>query len=390
MSNSNFLAPTLNARRVIVVVESEAQGMPSFSMMTMMLSVALMLSLLFTTASAAGENDHLKNPDNMNIRLTEPDRLVEYRKRNYTWPLNNYQPNTDGWKRLMEERFAQVAEMDESGDRYEGYIQTIHSAFLVPNFTEHGFGLARCPDDLLKDLQQGIRDGLPHARHEKLVSVIEAPEPPLFIDRPDLTARVLSELQPYAETWSGIKLTPYRAYGFRLYQNHSSLAMHVDKMQSHIVSFILHIGSSDDAQPWPIFIEDYLGRTHEVYLTPGDMLFYESSKCFHGRPRRFNGSWYTSVFVHYYPETGWWERNHKLEAHYAVPPHWNVNIPVEEKKHNKLQMLGTSMSEPDCPDTWCRTQNAIKWSGPGEEGFWISPNQERYPFHPPSPANDEL
>ena len=75
--------------------------------------------------------------------------------------------------------------------------------------------------------------------------------------------------------------------------------MHVDKPQTHIVSFILHIDSSDDAEPWPIFIEDYRGNTHEVTLTPGDLLFYESAKCWHGRPRRLNGSWYSSVFSHY-------------------------------------------------------------------------------------------
>jgi hypothetical protein len=40
-----------------------------------------------------------------------------------------------------------------------------------------------------------------------------------------------------------------------LYRNESTLTMHVDKMQTHIISFILHIDSSDDAEPWPIFIE---------------------------------------------------------------------------------------------------------------------------------------
>ena len=40
------------------------------------------------------------------------------------------------------------------------FQQTVKSAFVVPNFTEHGFGLARCPQDLLTALQKGIRDGL--------------------------------------------------------------------------------------------------------------------------------------------------------------------------------------------------------------------------------------
>lgn len=156
----------------------------------------------------------------------------------------------------MEERFRQVEEIPDSGKRYEGFIQTIHSAFLVPNFTQHGFGLARCPDDLLKALQEGIRDGLPTARFEAQPEVING-APPLFIDRPDLTARVLHDLRGYAEEWSGVELVPYRAYGFRLYQNDSQLTMHVDKMQTHIVSFILHIDSSEDAEPWYVIV-DYL------------------------------------------------------------------------------------------------------------------------------------
>jgi hypothetical protein len=164
--------------------------------------------------------------------------------------------------------------------------------------------------------------------------------------------------------------------------------MHVDRLLTHVISFILHIDSSDDAEPWPIFIEDFHGRTHEVILTPGDILFYESSKCFHGRPRPFNGSWYTSVFVHYYPKNDWIEHPHELEAHYAVPPHW-ADDPVGERRQRKLVMVETSMKEPDCPDEWCRTQNTVKWGGPAEEGVLITPAFEKVPFNPRG-FNDEL
>lgn len=181
------------------------------------------------------DRPHRQKRYNENVQLQEDERIEEYHKRNYTWPLNNYNPNTTGWKQLMEERFAQVAQIPELGDRYEGYIQTMHSAFLVPNFTEHGFGLARCPDDLLQALQQGIHDGLhqatggnkdndPNLRKEHRIPVIEGPDAPWMITRPDLTKRVLQELQHYAETWAnGMPLSPYMAYGFRLYRNQSQL-----------------------------------------------------------------------------------------------------------------------------------------------------------------------
>jgi hypothetical protein len=187
------------------------------------------------------------------IQLTEEARLVEYEKRNYTWPFEHYTPQTAGWKTLYDERLRQVEEMEGLGTRYEGFIQTLNSGLLVPNFTEHGFGLARCPDDLLAALQDGIRKGLPTATLEREVEVITGPRCK-FINRPDLTDRVLQELRHYAETWAGIPLTPYRAYGFRVYQNDSRLFMHVDKMQTHIVSFILHIDSSEDAGRLPTFV----------------------------------------------------------------------------------------------------------------------------------------
>jgi len=98
-----------------------------------------------------------------------------------------------------------------------------------------------------------------------------------------------------------------------------------------------------------------------------------------------------SFHISYYPKHDWYDRDHKMEAHYAVPPEWIHEAPVE-KKHPRLEMVGTSLNEPDCPDGCCRCQDSVKWSGPGEDGVWIAPNLERYPFHPQStePVDDEL
>jgi len=111
----------------------------------------------------------------------------------------------------------------------------------------------------MEALRQGIRDGLENPRLEEGVDAIHG-DPPWFIDRPDLTQRVLKELQHYPEAWAGLELTPVTAYGFRLYRNQSKLFTHVDKPQTHVISFILHIDSSEDAEPWPISIEDFQGR----------------------------------------------------------------------------------------------------------------------------------
>jgi hypothetical protein len=246
-------------------------------------------------------------------------------------------------------------------------MQSVSSAIVQPNFTETGWGLTRAPQDLVDTLRRTIHSAYEEGdyRSEHRVDVIDGKQP-IFIDRPELSARVLSELHPMHEAWSGVDLVPYLAYGFRLYRNESSLLMHVDKSDTHIISAILHIDSSDDAEPWPIVIEDYLGNTNEVILTPGDMLFYESSKCFHGRPAKFIGSWYSSVFVHYYPsDPSWMEVDHHLEGHYAIPPEWESEAGWENNLP-EVEVIGTSLREPECPDSWCQLQDAVRWHGPAE------------------------
>jgi hypothetical protein len=286
----------------------------------------------------------------------------------------------------MDRRFSQIEALESSHDRYEGFVQTMSSALTAPNFTENGWGLTKVNDDLLAALQQGIRDGLETAEHEDKVEVIEGDDRPLFIKREDLTERVLKELHPLMESWSQVPLVPHTAYGFRLYQNNARLFMHTDKTMTHIISGILHIDRSEDAEPWPILIEDYQGNLNEVLLEPGDLLFYESSKCWHGRPKRFKGSWYTSVFAHFYP-VDWRGHDASLDAHYAVPETWHDKpTPSEEAR---MEMVGTSMKEPDCEHAWCMLKDSVKWNGPGVEGEVLTVNNHRYKLKPLVRDNDE-
>mmetsp|Transcript_29623 Transcript_29623/g.60485 ORF Transcript_29623/g.60485 Transcript_29623/m.60485 type:complete len:397 (-) Transcript_29623:155-1345(-) len=371
--------------------------------------------------------------------LSEDERMEEYHARGHTWPPK-YVPETEGWQRINDRRFSQMRMLEESNPRYNGYVETSRSAITTPNFTENGWGLARAPEDLAEELRKAIRDGMKNRRSEHSVDVIDGP-PAWFIDRPDLTKRTLEELLPMHEQWAGIELVGNNAYGLRLYRNESVLHMHVDKPDTHIISCILHIGRSEDSEPWPIVIEDLQGNTNEVYLESGDILFYESSKCFHGRPTKFIGTWYSSIFVHYYPK-GWDKPKRRMDAHYAVPPHWSdqpeaktatatasecndkygdcgdwakqrecLKNPAwmakncrrscgtcsseaakdladnDEYVHiDRLEMVGTGLKEPDCEHGWCGMRNAVKWFGPGEDGMVITTNK-KYPLWP---EKDEL
>mmetsp|Transcript_23566 Transcript_23566/g.55470 ORF Transcript_23566/g.55470 Transcript_23566/m.55470 type:complete len:412 (-) Transcript_23566:105-1340(-) len=329
----------------------------SVSRFVLLLGIAMLSSLVVTPAN--GER-------------TEQERIARYHELNHTWPPEKYVPETPGWRKLFEHRLRQVAEIEDRTDRFEGFAQTLHAAVVQKNFTEHGFGLARAPESLMEDLRRAIRSGVEKGpRLESYINAITEPRP-WFIDRPDLEQRVLNELQHYPEAWVGFELTPATAYGFRLYRNTSRLHVHVDKAKTHVISFILHIDSSDDAEPWPILIEDFQGITHEVTLTSGDLLFYESSKCFHGRPRPFNGTWYSSVFVHYYPTHGYQETFDNLAKVDRIPPHWSDE--PDTQYEIPVQMHGTTFEEPLCPNYWCNTKFSKHWSGPGEDGYVLNPD----------------
>jgi len=99
-------------------------------------------------------------------------------------------------------------------------------------------------------------------------------------------------------------------------------------MNTHVISAIVHVGHEydDDAHPWPIEIEDHDGVMHSVALAPGQMLFYESAACLHGRRQIFRGKYYASIFVHFQPV----DRNiwaFELDDVIAqVPPHWKNDL----------------------------------------------------------------
>ena len=111
-------------------------------------------------------------------------------------------------------------------------------------------------------------------------------------------------------------------------------------------------------------IEDFNGNTNEVALTSGDVLLYESSKCLHGRPANFSGSWYSSLFLHYAP-VDWDPHRVHMDSHYRIPPDWNQKV-WKDDALEELVLIETSMFEPECEHVWCGLKDSLKWNGPGE------------------------
>jgi ShK domain-like len=84
--------------------------------------------------------------------------------------------------------------------------------------------------------------------------------------------------------------------------------------------------------------------------------------------------------VHYYPTQDYTEKYDNDAKVIAIPPHWQDQPTTHYEI--PLQMHGTTMEEPWCPNNWCGTVNSLKWSGPGEEGYVIDPNSEKRVLDP--------
>jgi hypothetical protein len=157
-------------------------------------------------------------------QLMEDERIAEYTKRNYVWPIPEVNPNTPGWDRLMRRRFKQVEQIENKDDRYNAWKSMMPQALLAQNYTENGWGLTRAPKDLVEELKASLYDNFDLARPES--ARLGWGKTQLYIEQTHLNRRVLEELKSVHEEWAGVPLIGEIAYGLRIYRNESVLGMH--------------------------------------------------------------------------------------------------------------------------------------------------------------------
>jgi len=69
-----------------------------------------------------------------------------------------------------------------------------------------------------------------------------------------------------------------------------------------------------------------------------------------------------------------------LEGHYGVPLHWYEKATTEQV-YPELTMKGAALTEPSCENAWCGTNDTVKWTGPGEEGYVLTAGNHRYSLY---------
>eukprot|EP00597_Dinobryon_sp_UTEXLB2267_P007086 CAMPEP_0170085228 /NCGR_PEP_ID=MMETSP0019_2-20121128/20163_1 /TAXON_ID=98059 /ORGANISM="Dinobryon sp., Strain UTEXLB2267" /LENGTH=484 /DNA_ID=CAMNT_0010301583 /DNA_START=81 /DNA_END=1532 /DNA_ORIENTATION=- len=184
------------------------------------------------------------------------------------------------------------------------YVQPL----IVRPVTESGFEHRRLPEATYKWLKDWyIAEKLKFEQDEGAIGpCMNQHVAPTAITHitPELKDKLSSDLQGVLEEWYGDKLTLTSIYGIRKYNNGSVLRMHVDTVNTHVVSAIINVDQEVE-QDWPLLILDHQDNEHRVVMKAGDMVLYESAKLLHGRPDPFVGSHYDNIFIHYKPVEGW-------------------------------------------------------------------------------------
>ncbi|MCS5697751.1 2OG-Fe(II) oxygenase [Cyanobium sp. FGCU-52] len=117
-----------------------------------------------------------------------------------------------------------------------------------------------------------------------------------------LYERFYAVLTPMIEAWAGCELEPTWGYGIRSYGRGCVLHLHRDRIDTHVISCIVHVEDRSEVR-WPLDFIDHDGRHHQVFFEPGTVLFYESL-CPHGRLVPFQGEHYRNLYFHWRPR-GW-------------------------------------------------------------------------------------
>lgn len=189
---------------------------------------------------------------------------------------------------------------------------------VTRTFTELGFGMGRLPDDLFASMaafyynnndykvleEWGTNKG-PHInRWEQDVFFMQGPW--------KLKVVWQTYIKDLVEKWANTELENTALYGLRRYEEGSRLLTHVDRVTTHAASVIINVAQGNVTKPWTVEVYDHADRLHEVVMQPGDIVYYESAKCLHGRntPLHGEGAYYVNMFSHYRPvgDAAWYTR----------------------------------------------------------------------------------
>jgi len=188
---------------------------------------------------------------------------------------------------------------------------------VVKRYSEQGFGKGKLPPDAWGSIGAYYHNNKPSFVREQwdksgglFVNWWEA-DVDILLPPWKLKKSWQRMLMPQVQRWFGSEpLEPTDIYGMRRYTNGSRLIMHVDREKTHALSMIINVDQLNLREEWAVEINNHNDETHNVVMGPGEVVYYESAACLHGRMRPLMGDGYVNLFVHYRPigDDEWYTR----------------------------------------------------------------------------------
>jgi prolyl 4-hydroxylase len=162
-----------------------------------------------------------------------------------------------------------------------------------------GFEKLKLNLDNINNIKEWMTQNLDQFEEDKSDSTLRI----LKIDKMSIGLQyaLIDDIKKLLSKWIDYKseLTHLSTDDINEYKNGYLLNNHYDK--ENVISALIHLDHKTQ-KPWPLYIEDHNFKGHEINMEFGDVIFYESATCLHGRPIKFEGEYYRNLQIHFKPE----------------------------------------------------------------------------------------
>mmetsp|Transcript_22113 Transcript_22113/g.46546 ORF Transcript_22113/g.46546 Transcript_22113/m.46546 type:complete len:483 (-) Transcript_22113:78-1526(-) len=195
---------------------------------------------------------------------------------------------------------------------YDRMLMSLRQPQSMQNYTAKGFMkvdappyLKRLIEDFWNKNQQGqVQENWPkgntYTNHwASPTYMVSVDDKRLRGSGAKLKEEAWAALSDLLEDWVGEELSPTSMYGIRVYTDGAMVLPHVDRLPL-VASAMLNVAQDVD-EDWPIEMYDHDGVAHNITLSPGEMVLWESHSILHGRPFAMKGKMYAMLFIHFEP-----------------------------------------------------------------------------------------
>lgn len=183
---------------------------------------------------------------------------------------------------------------------------------VVRGLTRVGYKKLRMPENLYKEVYEfwQKKRHTDSVKEETGGEVFNQRDVPMWMLHLRQRERILltEGIRPLLEEWSGVKLPRMTSlYGIRWYTRGALMKLHVDTVNTHVVSAIINVDQEEMEEDWTLEVHGHDGKVNFIPMAPGDIVFYESAKVLHTRHGPLEGKTYANIFIHFAPDQSDWD-----------------------------------------------------------------------------------